>query len=185
MKVAFTLRLAPTATWGTQIRIPGKLGRLARYHINMRYPRASPAWERPLLRVLIADDHEAVRKGVCAILGSRSDLEVCGEAENGKEAIEKARELKPDVIIMDITMPVLSGFEAAREIRKTMNVPILILSMHESNQLIEEARKIGVQGYVTKTQVASTLLQAVDALLRKQDFFPDRSQRSEAVLRPA
>lgn len=137
------------------------------------------------MRVLIADDHEAVRKGVCSILGSRKDLEVCGEAENGRDAIDKARELKPDVIILDITMPVLSGFEAAREIRKTMSVPILILSMHESIQLIEEARKIGVQGYVTKTEAASRLLLAVDALLRKQDFFPDRGQRPEAVLRPA
>lgn len=140
---------------------------------------------KALLRVLIADDHEAVRKGVCSILGSRKDLEVCGEAENGRDAIEKACELKPDVIILDITMPVLSGFEAAREIRKTMSVPILILSMHESTQLIEEAKRIGVQGYVTKTEVASTLLRALDALLRKQDFFPDRSQRSGAVLRPA
>ena len=138
-----------------------------------------------MLRVLIADDHEAVRKGVCAILSSRKDLEVCGEAENGRDAIEKARELSPDVIIMDITMPVLSGFEAAREIRKSMSVPILILSMHESNQLIEEAKKVGVQGYVTKTQVASTLLLAVDTLLRKQDFFPDRNHPSEVVLRPA
>ena len=137
------------------------------------------------MRVLIADDHEAVRKGVCSILGSRKDLEVCGEAEDGRDAIEKARELKPDVVILDITMPVLSGFEAAREIRKTMSVPILILSMHESIQLIEEARKIGVQGYVTKTEAASRLLLAVDALLRKQDFFPDRGQRPEAVLRPA
>ena len=127
------------------------------------------------MRILIADDHEAVRKGVCAILSSRADVEVCGEAENGKETIEKANALKPDLIILDITMPVLSGFEAAREIRKTLpNVPILILSMHESNQLIGEAKKIGVQGYVTKTQVGSTLLDAVDKLLRHETFFPER-----------
>ena len=127
------------------------------------------------MRILIADDHEAVRKGVCAILSSREDVEICGEAENGKEAIEKAKSLRPDLIVLDITMPVLSGFEAAREIRKILpHVPILILSMHDSSQLIEEAKKIGVQGYVTKTQVASTLLQAVDALLRKESFFPER-----------
>ncbi|MDP9339723.1 MAG: response regulator transcription factor [Acidobacteriota bacterium] len=127
------------------------------------------------MRILIADDHEAVRKGVCAILSSRIGVEICGEAENGKEAIEKAQALTPDLIILDITMPVLSGFEAAREIRKIFpHLPILILSMHESNQLIEEAKKIGVQGYVTKTQVGSTLLQAVDALLRKETFFPER-----------
>ena len=113
---------------------------------------------------------------MCAILSAREDVEICGEAENGKEAIEKAHEMKPDLVILDITMPVLSGFEAAREIRKTLpHVPILILSMHESNQLIEEAKKIGVQGYVTKTQVGGTLLQAVDSLLRKEAFFPQRA----------
>ena len=135
-----------------------------------------------ILRILIADDHEAVRKGVCSILSSREDVEICGEAENGKEAIEKAQALKPDLIVLDITMPVLSGFEAAREIRKILpHVPILILSMHESNQLIEEAKKIGVQGYVTKTQVGSTLLQAVDALMRKENFFPDRGAAAVKV----
>jgi len=138
------------------------------------------------LRILVADDHEAVRKGVCAILSGRPDLEVCGEAENGKVAIEKAHALKPDMIILDITMPVLSGFEAAREIRKTMpQVPILILSMHESNQLIEEAKKIGVQGYVTKTQVGGALLMAVDKLLRNETFFPERPQPKDPVLRHA
>ncbi len=127
------------------------------------------------MKILIADDHEAVRKGVCAILSSRPDLEVCCEAENGREAVEKAIALKPDLIILDITMPLLSGFDAAREIRKTLpHVPVLILSMHESNQLIEEAKKIGVQGYVTKTQVGATLLNAVDALGRKETFFPQR-----------
>jgi len=135
------------------------------------------------LRILIADDHEAVRKGVCAILSSRTDVEVCGEAENGKETIEKANALKPDLIILDITMPVLSGFEAAREIRRTLpKVPILILSMHESNQLIGEAKKIGVQGYVTKTQVGSTLLDAVDKLLRHETFFPEPISPPESAV---
>jgi two-component system, NarL family, nitrate/nitrite response regulator NarL len=135
------------------------------------------------LRILIADDHEAVRKGVCAILSSRADVEVCGEAENGKETVEKASALRPDLIILDITMPVLSGFEAAREIRKTMpKVPILILSMHESTQLIGEAKKIGVQGYVTKTQVGSTLLDAVDKLMHHETFFPERFSPTESVV---
>ena len=108
---------------------------------------------------------------------------MCGEADNGKETIEKANALKPDLIILDITMPVLSGFEAAREIRKTMpEVPILILSMHESNQLIGEAKKLGVQGYVTKTQVGSTLLDAIDKLLRRETFFPERVTSSESTV---
>jgi two-component system, NarL family, nitrate/nitrite response regulator NarL len=138
------------------------------------------------LRILVADDHEAVRKGVCAILSSRADVEICGEAENGKDAIEKAIALKPELIILDITMPVLSGFEAAREIRKTLpDIAILILSMHESNQLIEEAKKIGVQGYVTKTQVGATLLQAVDTVLRKETFFPQRFGNGDTAPRMA
>jgi two-component system, NarL family, nitrate/nitrite response regulator NarL len=99
------------------------------------------------LRILVAEDYEAVRKGVCAILRARSDIEVCGEADNGKEAVQKASALRPDLIILDLTIPMLSGFEAAREIRKTLpDVPILILSMHESKLLIEEAKKLGVQG---------------------------------------
>src|ERR1700684_2611072 len=86
--------------------------------------------EKPAsLRILVADDHESVRKGVCVILGTRADIEVCGEAANGREAIDKAQELKPDLIILDITMPVLSGIDAAEMIRKTLpNVPILFLS---------------------------------------------------------
>jgi DNA-binding NarL/FixJ family response regulator len=130
--------------------------------------------KRPSLRVLIADDHESVRKGVCVILGTRDDIEVCGEASNGREAIDKARELRPDLIILDITMPVLSGIDAAEVIRSTLpHVPILFLSMHQSRQIVAEAKRIGVQGYVRKSEAAATLLNAVDALLRNEPFFPD------------
>ena len=126
------------------------------------------------MRILIVDDHEAVRKGVCAILSARLDIEVCGEAANGEEAIAKAQELQPDLIILDVTMPVLSGFAAAREIGKmSPQIPILMLSMHESKQLLEEVKRLGVKGYVTKTQAGETLLRAVDALLSKQIFYPE------------
>lgn len=125
------------------------------------------------LRILIADDHETVRKGVCSILASRKDLEVCGEASNGKEAIEKASELKPDLVILDITMPVLDGFSAAKQIRKLLpDVPILFLSMHDAQQWIEEAKAIGVQGFVSKSDIAGVLLTAVDTVLQKQSYFP-------------
>ena len=146
-----------------------------------------PTSERTLLlRILIADDHEAVRKGVRAILEMHGKAYQYVEAENGKEAVEKTNEHQPDLIILDITMPVMSGFDAARQIRKSMpHVPVLILSMHESSQLIEEAKKIGVQGYVTKTQVGTTLLLAVDSVLRKQNFFPERMSSPEPVLRHA
>jgi DNA-binding NarL/FixJ family response regulator len=129
--------------------------------------------KRALLRILVADDHESVRKGACVILGTRGDIEVCGEAANGREAIDKAQELKPDLIILDITMPVLNGIDAAEILRKTMpHVPILFLSMHQSRQIITEAKRIGVRGYVKKSDAAATLLKAVDALLRNEPFFP-------------
>jgi DNA-binding NarL/FixJ family response regulator len=130
--------------------------------------------KRGTLRVLVADDHESVRKGVCVILGTRGDIEVCGEAANGREAIDKAQEVKPDLIIMDITMPVLNGIDAAEALRKTMpHVPILFLSMHQSRQIISEAKRVGVQGYVKKSDAADTLLNAVDALLCNEPFFPE------------
>lgn len=129
--------------------------------------------KRALLRILVADDHESVRKGACVILGTRGDIEVCGEAANGREAIDKAQELKPDLIILDITMPVLNGIDAAEILRKTMpHVPILFLSMHQSRQIITEAKRIGVRGYVKESDAAATLLKAVDALLRNEPFFP-------------
>jgi DNA-binding NarL/FixJ family response regulator len=124
------------------------------------------------MRILVADDHEAVRKGVCTILASRSEFEVCGEAANGEEAIEKAISLKPDLVILDINMPVLGGFGAAKEIQRLLpEVRILFFSMHDSGQFVDEAKKAGVQGFVAKDRAGETLVMAVDALLRGQTFF--------------
>jgi DNA-binding NarL/FixJ family response regulator len=118
-----------------------------------------------MVRIIIADDHESVRKGVCAIPDARQDIEIWAEASNG-EAIDNAYELKPDLIILDITTPVLGGFEATQILRRTLpEMPILMLSMHTSKQVIEQAKKIGVRGFVIKTEAAETLLAAVDALL--------------------
>ena len=125
------------------------------------------------MRILIVDDHEAVRKGVRAILRSRPDLEVCGEAINGEDAIAKAEELKPDLIILDITMPVLDGFGAAKEIRSRLSdVPILFYSMNEGKTLMESAKAVGANGFVTKSEPGGVLLKAVGALSRKETFFP-------------
>jgi DNA-binding NarL/FixJ family response regulator len=127
------------------------------------------------MRCLLVDDHESVRVGVTAILSSRPDIQICGEASNGKEAVEKARELKPDLIILDVTMPVLDGINSAKEIRKFMpDVPILFFSMHNGVYLVHEAKLAGVQGFVSKTDARATLLDAVDALINKQTYFPDR-----------
>jgi two-component system, NarL family, nitrate/nitrite response regulator NarL len=129
------------------------------------------------MRVLVVDDHETVRKGACAILASRKNLEVCGEAVNGQQAVEKAFQLNPDLILLDVSMPVLDGLQAARQIRIALeDVPILILSMHDSHSIVREAQLAGTQGFVTKSEAASVLLKAVDALLRGETFFPSISR---------
>jgi DNA-binding NarL/FixJ family response regulator len=125
------------------------------------------------VQILIADDREAIRKQVRLILTSRPNLEVCAEAADGKEAVEKTRELNPDLVILDITMPILNGLDAARVIKGfAPDIPILVLTVHKSRQLMQEAQKIGVQGYVTKAEASQTLLHAVDAVLQKRTFFP-------------
>jgi len=130
----------------------------------------SSSLDRPL-RILIADDHEVVRAGIRAILLLRLDVEVI-EASNGQEAIEQARKTKPDLIILDVTMPVLGGVQAARRLKQEMpKIPILMLSMHEGRQLTHELRAIGVQGYVSKTDAVTTLPEAIDALFGGGTFF--------------
>ncbi|MGC1902996.1 MAG: response regulator transcription factor [Candidatus Acidiferrum sp.] len=124
------------------------------------------------MRILVVDDHETVRKGVSAILSSREDIEVCGEAANGEEAIRIAKELKPDLVILDVNMPVLGGFAAAQELKRLMpELPILFFTMNESAQFVIEAKKLGVQGFVSKDRAGAVLLAAVDALLRKETYF--------------
>lgn len=126
-----------------------------------------------IVRIVVADDQEVVRRRVVATLMSRGDVDVCAEASNGKEAVEKTRELNPDLVILDITMPELNGLDAARQIRSfAPNLPILILSVHKSKQVVEEAKKIGVRGYVTKGDAIQKLLLAVDTVLQNQTFFP-------------
>jgi two-component system nitrate/nitrite response regulator NarL len=125
------------------------------------------------LRILVADDHEVVRKGIGSILLSRGNLEVCGEATNGLEAIAKTKELKPDLVVLDISMPQLGGFEAAKEIRTLYpDLPILFISMHVGKQLIDAAKSIPVQGFVVKNQAAQTLVDAVEELRNGHAYFP-------------
>jgi len=123
------------------------------------------------LRVLVADDHEMVRIGLCTMLQSQQ-IEVCAQATNGEEAVEKSRQLSPDLIILDVSMPVLGGIEAAQQIRVFLpDVPILFYSMNNTPELIAIAKSVGAQGFVTKNQMAVTLLEAVDALRNKKTFF--------------
>jgi DNA-binding NarL/FixJ family response regulator len=117
------------------------------------------------IQILVVDDHDVVRAGVKSILAMRSDWEVCGEATNGKMAVEKARELNPDLIVMDITMPVMSGLEAARDISKLgLKSQVLVLSMHELHYKVEDLVKMGIRGYVLKSDAVRDLVRALDAL---------------------
>ncbi len=128
------------------------------------------------LRILIADDHQLVRDGVRALLQSHAGWEICGEATTGREAVAKAEELIPDLVILDISMPDLNGADAARRIRKiSKNTEILILSMHYSDQLIREIVDAGASGYVLKSDSDRDLLVAVEALARHKPFFTSRA----------
>jgi DNA-binding NarL/FixJ family response regulator len=123
------------------------------------------------LRILIADDHEIVRAGVRAILQCRTGVEVV-EASNGQEAIDRARKTNPDLIILDVTMPGVTGIEAARRLKREMpQVPILILSMHEGESMANELARIGVQGYVSKNDASAKLPVAIDTVFAGGTFF--------------
>jgi DNA-binding NarL/FixJ family response regulator len=123
-------------------------------------------------RILVADDHEVVRQGVRAILQARPDWQICGEARDGREAILLTKELRPDVVVMDITMPNMSGLEASLEIAK-LKLPsrVLIFTMHESKSLAPSVRKAGAQGYVVKSRAARDLIDALERLLGGGTFF--------------
>ena len=124
------------------------------------------------IRVLLADDHPVVRWGLSCSLAQNRRLIVIGEAGDGVEAVRKAKELNPDLIIMDFTMPVLDGLEAARRILKVSpEMPILMFSMHQMDALTEAAKLAGARGFVTKGESAENLLRAVDRVTRNEPFF--------------
>jgi two-component system response regulator NreC len=115
-----------------------------------------------MIRVLIAEDHLLVRAGIRALLEKAGDIHILGEASNGQEAVEQVRELKPDVLIMDIMMPRLNGIQAAEQIQN-LKLPthILLLSMYSDAGFVHKALQCGVKGYVLKSSVSDELLQAV------------------------
>jgi len=123
------------------------------------------------LRLLVADDHDVVRKGVRTLLEEQPGWEVAAEAADGREAVEKAKLVQPDVTILDLSMPELNGLEAAREILKTVQTKILILTMYDSDPLIRQTLEAGARGYLLKSDAGRDLVSAVDALRRNKTFF--------------
>ncbi len=133
------------------------------------------------VRILLADDHEVVRQGLRTILKARPDWEIVGEAENGQQAIDSVRDLRPDVVILDITMPVMSGLEATQAIcNLRVSTHVLIFTMHDSKSLVKAVRKAGADGYVLKSRAARDLIRAVEAMLGGGTFFgPENDVTSE------
>lgn len=128
------------------------------------------------MRILVADDHDIIRRGLKELLTSRSGWEVCAEARTGREAVTFAEELKPEVVVMDISMPDLNGLEAARQIRKSLpRTEILILTLHFSDQLVREIVEAGVRAYIMKSDADRDLVAAVEALSNHRPFFTARA----------
>ncbi len=134
-----------------------------------------------MIRILLADDHALMRRGIRDLLESDSDIAIIGEAGDGREAVQLADRLKPDVMIMDLAMPELNGLDAIRQIRKEVpEIELLVFSMHDSEELIREVFAAGARGYVLKSDVALYLIEAVKSLARHKPFFTPRI--SEAIL---
>jgi DNA-binding NarL/FixJ family response regulator len=135
-------------------------------------------------RILIVDDHQIVRQGIRTLLEKlRPEWEICGEAVNGAQAIDFVRDLKPDLVVMDITMPGMSGIDAVARMRKLgLGCPVLMFTMHQSSRLAIDVKQAGAQGYALKSQAVQDLVRAIDALLTGGTFFggpPEPAQSQE------
>jgi DNA-binding NarL/FixJ family response regulator len=133
------------------------------------------------VRILLADDHEIVRRGLKELLEEQVGWTVCGEAANGREAVDLAVQRRPDVAVLDFSMPELNGLEATRRIRQVAPlVEVLVFTMHESEELIREVLSAGARGYLLKSDATRQLIPAVQSLARHKPFFSGRV--SEVVL---
>ena len=123
------------------------------------------------LRILVVDDHAVVRRGVRSLLESRDGWEVCGEAMTGRDAVEQSRRLRPDVVVMDLSLPELNGLEATRHILKDApETEVLVLTMHQSEELARDVLQAGARGYVLKSDADENLIAAVESLRQHKPF---------------
>jgi DNA-binding NarL/FixJ family response regulator len=128
-----------------------------------------------LLRILIADDHDVARRGIRSLLEAHPGWEICGEAKDGREAVEFANRARPDLVLLDIGMPGLNGLDAARQIHAACpDIRILILTMHDTEQLVREVLAVGARGYLLKSDSGRDLVAAVEALQNHRTFFTTR-----------
>jgi DNA-binding NarL/FixJ family response regulator len=123
------------------------------------------------LRILVVDDHAVVRRGVRSLLESHEGWEVCGEATTGRDAVEQSRTLRPDVVVMDLSLPELNGLDATRQILKDgPGVEVLVLTMHHSEELARDVLRAGARGYILKSDADENLITAVDTLRQHKPF---------------
>ena len=125
-------------------------------------------------RILVADDHEIVRQGVRRIVEGQAGWVVCGEANTGRDVVAKAVDLKPDIVVLDVSMPELNGLEATGQIRRVAAAKVLILTVHETDQVVTEVLEAGAHGYIVKADAARTLVEAISALLAGGTYFTTR-----------
>lgn len=134
-----------------------------------------------MIRIVLADDHDLMRRGIRGLLESEPDFEVCGEAANGSEACVLTSQLKPDVIVLDLGMPELNGLDALKQIRNDVpKTEVLVFSMHDSEGVVREVFAAGARGYVLKSDAARYLVDAIRSLSQHKPFFTERI--SEAIL---
>jgi DNA-binding NarL/FixJ family response regulator len=130
------------------------------------------------LRILLADDHSLVRRGVRSLLGAQAGWQVCGEAADGREALEKVNELQPDILILDLNMPELNGLEVTRRVHKILpKVEVLVLTVQDSEQVMRQVLEAGARGYMLKSDAGNELLTAVDAVRRHRMFLSSQASR--------
>jgi DNA-binding NarL/FixJ family response regulator len=123
------------------------------------------------LRILVVDDHAVVRRGVRSLLESHEGWQVCGEATNGRDAVEQSRQLRPDIVVMDLSLPELNGLDATRQILKDEpGIEVLVLTMHHSEELARDVLRAGARGYIMKSDADENLIAAVDTLRQHKPF---------------
>ncbi|OGR11990.1 MAG: hypothetical protein A2277_20360 [Desulfobacterales bacterium RIFOXYA12_FULL_46_15] len=127
--------------------------------------------KHPQIEIVIADDHTIVRQGLRKLLEEEECLKITGEAMDGREAIQIVQKLKPDIVIMDIAMPILNGIEAARQIKQSeLKTKVIILSMHDHTRYIRELLSIGVSGYLLKNAASGDIIKAIHAVIKGESY---------------
>jgi DNA-binding NarL/FixJ family response regulator len=133
-------------------------------------------------RIVVADDHEIVRQGLRTLLEAQPGWSVVGEASNGTEAVERAIELKPDVVVLDVSMPELNGFEATRRIREAVpQTEVLVLSVNDAEQVVRKALASGARGYLVKSDAGRELVAAIEAALRHKAFLSPKLSQTQGL----